>query len=88
MIVGSVWTSGLAAVAVAELNLISLAFGVLFFAIGVDFGTHLGLRYMEQLAGATPPQAISEDDHALPPDFILAIREGASERGSRAQDRK
>ena len=53
LIVGSVWTSGLAAIVVGELNLISLAFGVLFFAVGVDFGTHLGLRYMEQLAGAS-----------------------------------
>jgi hypothetical protein len=40
-IVGTVWTTGLAAVTVGELNLISFAFGVLFFGVGIDFGTHL-----------------------------------------------
>lgn len=51
LVIGSVWTSGLAAVTVKELNLISLAFMVLFFGLGVDFGTHLALRQMEQVAG-------------------------------------
>ena len=50
LIIGSVWTSGLAAITVRELNLISLAFMVLFVGLGVDFGTHLALRQME-LAG-------------------------------------
>jgi hypothetical protein len=49
LIIGSVWTTGLAAVAVGELNLISVAFMVLFFGLGVDFGTHLGLRYLEEV---------------------------------------
>jgi hopanoid biosynthesis associated RND transporter like protein HpnN len=48
LIIGSVWTTGLAAVAVGRLNLISVAFMVLFFGLGVDFGTHLGLRYLEE----------------------------------------
>jgi hopanoid biosynthesis associated RND transporter like protein HpnN len=51
LVIGSVWTSGLAALAVRELNLISLAFMVLFFGLGVDFGTHLALRQMESVAG-------------------------------------
>ncbi|MCV0387857.1 MAG: MMPL family transporter [Nitrobacter sp.] len=50
LIIGSIWTSGLAAITVRELNLISLAFMVLFVGLGVDFGTHLALRQME-LAG-------------------------------------
>jgi hopanoid biosynthesis associated RND transporter like protein HpnN len=49
LIIGSVWTTGLAAVAVGELNLISVAFMVLFFGLGVDFGTHIGLRYLEEV---------------------------------------
>ena len=47
LVVGGIWTSGLAAMTVGGLNLISVAFMVLFFGLGVDFGTHLGLRYLE-----------------------------------------
>ena len=48
LIIGSIWTTGLAALAVGRLNLISVAFMVLFFGLGVDFGTHLGLRFLEE----------------------------------------
>jgi len=48
LIVGSIWTTGLAAIAIGRLNLISVAFLVLFFGLGVDFGTHLGLRHLEE----------------------------------------
>lgn len=48
LVIGSVWTTGLAAVAIGRLNLISVAFLVLFFGLGVDFGTHLGLRHLEE----------------------------------------
>ncbi|HEX2553056.1 MAG TPA: MMPL family transporter [Microvirga sp.] len=49
LVIGSVWTTGLAAITIGELNLISVAFMVLFFGLGVDFGTHLGLRYLEEV---------------------------------------
>ena len=49
LVVGSIWTTGLAAIAVGRLNLISVAFLVLFFGLGVDFGTHLGLRHLEEV---------------------------------------
>jgi uncharacterized protein len=48
LVIGSIWSTGLAAVTVGSLNLISVAFLVLFFGLGVDFGTHLGLRYLEE----------------------------------------
>jgi hopanoid biosynthesis associated RND transporter like protein HpnN len=48
LVVGSVWTTGLAAITIGKLNLISVAFLVLFFGLGVDFGTHLGLRHLEE----------------------------------------
>lgn len=48
LVIGSVITTGLAAVSVGRLNLISIAFLVLFFGLGVDFGTHFGLRYLEE----------------------------------------
>ena len=47
LLMGAVWTTGLAAVSVGRLNLISVAFMVLFFGLGIDFGTHLSLRYLE-----------------------------------------
>jgi hopanoid biosynthesis associated RND transporter like protein HpnN len=47
LIVGGIWTAGLAAVSVGQLNLISVAFMVLFFGLGIDFGTHLSLRHLE-----------------------------------------
>lgn len=46
---GLVWTAGFAAAAVGELNLISVAFAVLFIGLGVDFGIHFGLRTREGL---------------------------------------
>jgi len=54
LVIGSLWTTGLAAVAVGRLNLISIAFLVLFFGLGVDFGTHLGLRHLEAARQGKP----------------------------------
>lgn len=48
LVIGGVWTTGLAALFVGRLNLISIAFMVLFFGLGVDFGTHMGLRFLEE----------------------------------------
>ncbi len=47
LIVGAIWTTGLAAITIGRLNLISIAFMVLFFGLGIDFGTHLSLRFLE-----------------------------------------
>lgn len=47
LVVGLVWTAGFAAVAVGNLNVISVAAGVLFLGLGVDFGIHLGMRYAD-----------------------------------------
>ena len=38
-----------AALAIGHLNLLSVAFGVLFIGLGVDFGVHLCMSYQEQL---------------------------------------
>lgn len=54
LVIGSIWTAGLAAIAVGRLNLISVAFLVLFFGLGVDFGTHLGLRHLEEARKGRP----------------------------------
>jgi len=47
LIMGLIWTAAFAIAALAQLNLISVAFAVLFIGLSVDFGIHFGLRYQE-----------------------------------------
>ncbi len=54
LLVGLVWTAGVATVAVGRLNLISVAFAVLFLGLAVDFSIHICLRYREELSGGQP----------------------------------
>lgn len=49
LLVGLVWTAAFAAVTVGSLNLISVAFAVLFIGLAVDFGIHACLRYREEV---------------------------------------
>ena len=51
LVMGLTWTAGFATLAVGELNLISVAFAVLFIGLSVDFGIHFGLRYREGIDG-------------------------------------
>ena len=51
LLTGLIWTGGFAAIAVGNLNVISIAAGVLFLGLGVDFGLHLGMRYADLLRG-------------------------------------
>jgi hopanoid biosynthesis associated RND transporter like protein HpnN len=46
---GLLVTAGFTALAIGRLNLISVAFAVLFVGLGVDFGIHVVLRYQEQI---------------------------------------
>ena len=48
LICGLTLTAGFAALAVGTLNLISVAFAVLFIGLSVDFGIHYCLRYQER----------------------------------------
>ncbi len=64
LIVGAIWTTGLAAVSVGRLNLISVAFMVLFFGLGIDFGTHLSLRFLEAAQGRRFVRRRAEARHA------------------------
>lgn len=47
LLMGLSWTSAIATLTVGELNLISVAFAVLFIGLGVDFSIHFSLRYLE-----------------------------------------
>lgn len=49
LLMGLAWTAAFATAAVGHLNLISVAFAVLFVGLGVDFGIHFGLRYKESI---------------------------------------
>ena len=49
LIAGLAWTAAFAAAAIGHLNLISVAFAVLFIGLGVDFGIHFSLRYREEI---------------------------------------
>ena len=49
LLMGLVWTAAFATLAVGQLNLISVAFAVLFIGLGVDFGIHMALRFREEL---------------------------------------
>ncbi len=58
LVAGLCWTAGFAALAVGELNLISVAFAVLFIGLSVDFGIHYALRVQESLGrGLAPAEA-------------------------------
>jgi hopanoid biosynthesis associated RND transporter like protein HpnN len=48
LLVGLTATAGFAALAIGTLNLISVAFAVLFLGIGVDFGIQFAVRYRDQ----------------------------------------
>jgi hopanoid biosynthesis associated RND transporter like protein HpnN len=59
LVVGLSWTAGFAAMAVGELNLISVAFAVLFIGLSVDFGIHFALRVEEEVRrGAAPAESL------------------------------
>lgn len=61
LFVGLIWTAGFAIFALGQLNLISVAFAVLFIGLSVDFGIHYGLRYREALdAGVDQESALAE----------------------------
>ncbi len=47
LIIGLIWTAAFASAAVGHLNLISVAFAVLYIGLSVDYGIHFCLRYKE-----------------------------------------
>jgi hopanoid biosynthesis associated RND transporter like protein HpnN len=50
LLVGFIWTLGFAIAAVGRLNLISVAFGVLFIGLGIDYAIQYCIRYRELMA--------------------------------------
>ena len=60
LLMGLTWTAAFALVAIGSLNLISVAFAVLFIGLSVDFGIHFGLRYREAIDGGAGHKAALE----------------------------
>lgn len=60
LLVGLVWTASFAAATIGELNMISIAFAILFIGLGVDFAIHFGMAF-----------AAERRDHALPTEPAL-----------------
>lgn len=50
LIMGLILTAGFAAITIGHLNLISIAFAVLYIGLGVDYALHLCLHYRENVA--------------------------------------
>jgi hopanoid biosynthesis associated RND transporter like protein HpnN len=60
LLVGLVWTGAFAAATIGELNMISIAFAILFIGLGVDFAIHFGMAF-----------AAERRDHSLPTEAAL-----------------
>ena len=61
LVTGLIWTAGFAIAAVGHLNLISVAFAVLFIGLGVDFVIHFVLRFREEIsAGRVQAEALDQ----------------------------
>jgi len=48
LLLGLIITTGFAAITIGELNLISIAFAVLYIGLGIDFAIHMALRFKEE----------------------------------------
>ena len=59
LIVGLILSASFAVAAVGTLNMISIAFAVLYVGLGVDFAIHLCLRYRELTAASAKAEAIA-----------------------------
>ncbi len=72
LVAGLCWTAGLAAITVGTLNMISVAFAVLFIGLSVDFGIHFALRYREgRERGADNAAALAEAARGVGPALAL-----------------
>ena len=71
LVIGLVWTAAFAVATVQVLNLISVAFAVLFIGLCVDFGIHFGLRYKES-GGRDGGAAVMAASRGVGPGLALA----------------
>ncbi|RUT25112.1 RND transporter [Asaia sp. W19] len=76
LVIGLLLTTGFAAIAVGKLNLISVAFAVLFVGIAVDFAIQFSVRFrgQRQVSGAamTPEDALAETGRETGHQILVA----------------
>lgn len=73
LVTGLIWTAGFAALAIGSLNLISVAFAVLFVGLAVDFGIHFTLRVRELHTHSVAPRAaITKAAAGVGPALVLS----------------
>ncbi len=66
LILGLILTAGFATVSIGHLNLISIAFAILYIGLGVDFAIHICLHYREcRVAGMDNQQALNDSVHTV-----------------------
>lgn len=72
LIMGLILTAGFAALTIGHLNIISIAFSILYIGIGVDYATHVCLRYQESIRQKLPPnEALTIAIHKVGPAIGL-----------------
>jgi len=72
LIVAMAWSFGFATVAVGELNLLSIVFALVLVGIGVDFGVHIIMRYVEtKKMGSNVDDAVRVSIFRTGPGIIL-----------------
>lgn len=72
LVVGLLLSAGFATLAVGHLNLISIAFAVLYVGLGVDYAIHVSLRFKDFiLQGLNRREAISRSVRCVGPSIIL-----------------
>lgn len=71
LVMGLMLTAGFAALSVGHLNLISVAFGVLFVGLGIDFAIHFALRFEEERALPGYAAEVLEDVAAMTGPALL-----------------
>ena len=73
LVTGLVATSAFAAFAIGELNLISVAFAVLYVGLGIDYALHLCMRYRAHLAtGSMNETAVDNAVVEIGPSLALS----------------
>ena len=71
LLVGLTFTAGFAVICVGTLNMISIAFAVLYVGLGVDFAIHICLRYREMLSDYEPDYAVNNATRHVGMSLIL-----------------
>ncbi len=72
LLIGLIWAFAFAARAVGHLNMVSIAFPVLFIGLAVDFGIHFCMRYEELLVeGLEHEEALSETARSVGTSILL-----------------